>query len=185
MFRRVSASLFIFASLVLIIPASAHAAEQQVASDLAQSGSQFTEPTGPNEPNPAGSQPTWTMPGTGSAARVLACTGRTYRPDITTGAPGQRFLTASASQECSTPAFYQELCAKIQRNSGGLDPYWINITGWRCNTNTGPSIFATATKDCATIPRGLYRTGARGKATPVGTTATQTRYGYSAGVTLC
>jgi hypothetical protein len=118
-------------------------------------------------------------------AAHLSCTGSTYPPEITTGGPGQYFITASASQQCTGPQFYQELCAKVQRNSGGLDPYWFDVTNWQCNTNTGPSIYATATKDCATTVRATYRTGARGKATPVGTTATQTRYGYSSGRTLC
>ena len=48
MFKRNKAMFLVFASLVFILPASAHAAG-------------FTEPTGPNEPNPTGSQPTWTM----------------------------------------------------------------------------------------------------------------------------
>lgn len=177
-------------SMAIAVPAPASAGgERDAQSPSRPTSTQFSEPTRPNEPNPIEGQPDWVISGTGkkdsTTAAALVCTGSTYCPDITTGGPGQYFITASASQQCSGGTFYQELCAKVQRNSGGLDPYWFDVTNWQCNTNTGPSIYATATKDCATTPRAVYRTGARGKATPVGTGLTQTRYGYSAGETLC
>lgn len=177
------------ALLMFALPTPAFAGEGESQRPDRPASTGFSEPTKPNEPNPIEGQPDWVISGATKSDTVLAaalyCYGSTYQPYISTGGPGQCFITATASQECSGATFYQELCAKVQRNSGGADPYWINITDWQCNTNTGPSIFATATKDCAYAPRAVYRTGARGKATPVGTGLTQTRYGYSSGATLC
>ncbi len=143
-----------------------------------------------DEPNPSKARPDWSANWTSNAttaaiAAAISCTGSTYPPDITTGGPGQRFITGTAHQQCSGhPAFVQELCAKIQRNTGGADPSWIDVTNWQCNDNTGPSIYATATRDCALAAYALYRTAARGTATPVGL-PTQRRYGYSSGRWHC
>jgi hypothetical protein len=59
---RKSGWLVIVASLMLVLPASAHAAEQRGASDTGRpAGTKFSEPTKPWEPNPSESQPTWTI----------------------------------------------------------------------------------------------------------------------------
>lgn len=175
--------------LCVTLGAPAMASDEEA---LAQptSATEYTLAPTRGEPNPIKAQPSGTMSWSTNAttataaAAVIQCVGNASPPDITLGGPGQRFITGTASQQCSGSVFVQELCAKIQRNSGGLDPTWLDVTNWQCNTNTGPSIYATATRDCAVSAYAQYRTGARATATPPGL-PTQRRYYYSAARWLC
>lgn len=120
----------------------------------------------------------------GSVNEAGFCTGSTAVPDIVTQ-NGQRYIAGTSTQTCSSDEPYtQQLCSKLQRFTGGPNGSYVDATGYRCNTNTGPSISATVTVSCAAAGPDIYRTAARGTVNPVNAPS-QTRYGYSSSKTRC
>lgn len=113
------------------------------------------------------------------------CTGHTYMANDELVQAGNRFLGGTADQTCALrTAYTQQLCAKLQKFTGGPNGQRVDVRTWDCNTNTGTSISATAVRACSSVGPGTYRTGARGTVYPVGQPS-QRRYGYSASRNLC